>query len=188
MTTERDRQEELDSFQNMLEEGLVKVCGMSGLPIDMMGSPDIDEKWDYLLKGYVADAIGNLNSYPDAALGFASYLGMAVANQWDKDWAHYKDKTYKSFYGDRGFDDMDEHITGKILHLNDAQCRKLSKCILNCAQATRDLLRHEGIETQTEYGFFILVRCYTAMFRIGAAIELNRLGYKKQKLPYGNLS
>ena len=173
--------EELDKFQQTLEDGLVKVCRMSGLPIDMMGSPDIDDKWDILIKGYVADAIENYNDYPDAALGFAAYLGMGVANQWDKDWAHYKDKTYKSYYGDRGFDNMDERIAEGILHLNPEQCRKLSRCILNCAQATRDLIRHQDIDIQTEYGFYILTRCYTAMYRIGAAIELNRLGYKKQK-------
>lgn len=174
--------EELDKFQQILEDGLLRVCAMSGVPVEMMGSQDIDDKWDHLIKGYVADAVENYNDYPDAALGFAAYLGMAVANQWDKDWAHYKDKTYKSYYGDRGFDDMDEHITGNILHLKPEQCRKLSRCILNCAQAARDLIRHQGIDTGTELGFYVLVRCYTAMYRIGAAIELNRLGYKKQKV------
>lgn len=174
--------ERLDAFQEMLERGLVKVCAMSGLPLEMMSSPDIDDRWDILLKGYMADAVQNFNDFPQAALGFAAYLGMAVASQWDKDWPHYKDKTYKSYYGDRGFDDMDDHITDKILHLNDAQKSKLAKAMLNCTQATLDLMRHEGIETDTEYGFYILVRCYTAMYKIGVAIELNRLGYKKQVL------
>lgn len=172
--------ERLDEFQTMLEEGLVKVCAMSGLPIEMLSSPDIEEKWDKLVKGYVGDAVENFNDYPQAALGFASYLGMAVANQWDKDWPHYKDKSYKSYYGDRGYDNMDDHIVNDILHLNAAQIEKLKKCMLNCTQATLDLLRHEQIEVQTEFGFYVLVRCYTAMYRIGEAIELSRLGYKKQ--------
>ncbi len=46
-------------------------------------------------------------------------------------------------------------------------------------QATQDLLRHEAIETGSEFGFYILIRCYTALFRIGASLELHRLGYKK---------
>ena len=35
----------------------------------------------------------------------------------------------------------------------------------------------EGIEAQTELGFYVLVRTYSVLFRIGAAIELQRLGY-----------
>lgn len=172
--------EQLDEFQKMLEDGLVKVCAMSGLAIEMLSSPDIEERWDILIKGYVEDAVNNINDYPQAALGFAAYLGMAVVNQWDKDWAHYKDKRYKSYYGERGYDDMDDHIVNDILHLGDAQISKLKKCMLNCTQATLDLLRHEQIELLTEYGFYVLVRCYTAMYRLGEAIELGRLGYKKQ--------
>ncbi|MCQ2172554.1 MAG: hypothetical protein MJZ17_07385 [Bacteroidales bacterium] len=36
----------------------------------------------------------------------------------------------------------------------------------------------QDIETQTELGFYILNRCYSVMFRIGAAVELRRLGYR----------
>lgn len=177
-----EKEQGLDEFQTMLEEGLLKVCSMSGLPIEMMCTDDIDDKWNELMKGYVGDAVRNFNDFPQAAIGFAAYLGMAVANQWDKDWVHYKDKHYKSYCGDRGFDDMDDHIVADILHLNDQQAAKLKRCVINCSQATMDLLRHENIETQTEYGFYVLVRCYCAMFRIGEAIELNRLGYKKQRV------
>ena len=41
------------------------------------------------------------------------------------------------------------------------------------------LLQHEGVETQTARGFYLLARTYTVLFRIGAGIELHRLGYKK---------
>lgn len=175
--------ERLDEFQQILENGLLKVCAMSGLSVEMMTSPDVDDKWDQLLKGYASDAIDNFGKYPDAALGFAAYLGMAVANQWDKDWTHYKEKHYRSYYGDEGFDNMDDHITRDVLHLNDGQIAELKRCILNCTQATLDLIRHEEIELQTEYGFYILVRCCTALFRIGESIELVRLGYKKTAVP-----
>lgn len=170
----------LDNFEATLEQGLYKVCDMSGVPATQMGSEDIDAKWEEFLQHYVADAVQNINDFPKAAIGFAAYLGMAVANQWDKDWAHYKDKRYKQYYGDRGFDNMDDHIVEDILHLNSEQSAKLTSCILNCAQATLDLLRHEQIEMDTETGFYVLVRCYGVMFRLGEAIELSRLGYKKQ--------
>ena len=178
----------LENFQQVLEDGLVKVCSMSGVMNDMLSSPDLDEKWEKtLLQGYVGDAVQNFNDYPQAALGFAVYLGMAVAHQWDRDWTHYKDKPYRWYYGDRGFDNMDDHITGDILRLGAEPAKKLSRAVLNCTQATLDLLRHEGIETDTEYGFYVLVRCYSVMFRLGASIELNRLGYKKQRIDPGQI-
>ena len=65
--------EELDKFQQILEDGLLRVCAMSGVPVEMMGSQDIDDKWDHLIKGYVADAVENYNDYPDAALGHISF-------------------------------------------------------------------------------------------------------------------
>ncbi|MCQ2117434.1 MAG: hypothetical protein MJY76_04770 [Bacteroidales bacterium] len=174
----------LDDFQKILEDGLVKVCSMSGFALNgIMTSPDLDEKWDSMLKEYVADAINNFNDYPQAALGFASYLGMAVANQWDASWTENKDNTYRSYYGNRGYDNMDDHIVQDILRLSPLQADKLSRTMLNCTQATLDLLRHEHIELQTKNGFYVLVRCYTAMFRLGVSIELTRLGYKKQIVP-----
>mgnify|MGYP003329125050 CR=1 FL=1 len=178
----------LDEFQDMLEQGLLKVCAMSGFDIDTMMSPDIEARWDSLLKDYMADAVENINGYPHSAIGFAAYLGMAVAHQWDSDWARYKDKSYRSYCGERGFDDMDDHIADDLLHLEEGYKARLSKAVLNCAQATLDLMRHEGIETGTEYGFYILVRCCTALYRTGVALELTRLGYKKQFIDTSSLS
>ena len=176
-------EERLDRFQEILENGLVKVCGMSGIQLEMMTSPDIDDKWnDVLLKGYTADAVNNVNDYPQAALGFAAYLGMAVANQWDTDWNSFRDVPYASYYGNRGFDDMDDHIVDDVLRLDSLIADKIRKTVLNCTQATQDLLRHEGIETRSEFGFYILVRCYSALFRIGVSLELHRLGYRKTAL------
>lgn len=172
----------LDSFEITLQNGLLKVCAMSGLKIELLESPDIEEKWEEFIKSYVEDAVANINDYPQAALGFAAYLGMAVAHYWDKDWSHHKDKHYKKYYGDQGFDNMDDHIVEDVVKLNPEAAKKLRNCILNCTEATLDLLRHESIEIDTEYGFYALVRCYTVLYRIGAAIELSRLGYKKQLL------
>ena len=39
-------------------------------------------------------------------------------------------------------------------------------------------MRHEGVEADTERGFYVLVRIYSVMFRLGASIELKRLGYR----------
>lgn len=174
--------EELDRFEKTLEDGLIKICSMAGLTDEIMMSPDIDGKWDEFIKDYVADAVVNFNEYPDAAIGFAAFLGMGVAHHWDEDWKNNKKNSYNSYYGKRGFDDMDDHITGDLLELPLDEALKISSTINSCVQAALGLIRHEGIETQTSTGFYALARCYTVLFRIGVSIELGRLGYKKQSI------
>jgi len=180
---EKEYAEYLESFEKRLEAGLSKICCSLGVLTEtangaLLGSSDIDSKWEDYIKDYVADAVENFDKYPDAALGWAAYLGMAVANHWDRDWNLFKDDSYKSYYGDQGWDNMDEHIVGLILKLQPVQAKKVSDALMSCSTAIQAFIRHEGIEAQTVLGFYALVRSYGVMFRVGAAIELQRLGYK----------
>lgn len=173
--------EYLDSFERILRDGLIKVCRNAGLLGDgeLQSSQDIADKWDdEFLKEFTADAVVNFNDYPEATLAWAGFLGMAVANLWDKDWKEHAHDPYSSFYGSRGFDDMDENILWNVLHLKKEYGEKVSECLNSCAAATLALIRHQGIEAQTAEGFFILVRAYSVIYEIGAALELHRLGYK----------
>ena len=176
-----DKHAYLDHFEKLLEDGLAKLCTGAGLlDGEIFRSPDIDDRWDKdLVKPYVADAVKNFNDYPDAALGWAAFLGMAVGHQWDKAWEAHRSDVYESYYGPRGWDDMDEHVLYGMLHLDKEEAARLSDAVLGCSSAARGLIRHEGIEAQTETGFYILARCYTVFYRLGAALELRRLGYKK---------
>lgn len=177
--------EYLDRYEKTLRDGLVKLCRGEGLLSEgkLQNSPDVNEVWDNsYLKDYVADAVVNFNEYPDAALAWAGFMGMAVAHNWDSDWAAHKADPYSSYYGGRGFDDMDEHILGEVLHLNAEHSEKVSRVLNECAAATLGLIRHEGIEPQTSLGFYILVRSYSVIYEIGAAIEFKRLGYSMVKL------
>lgn len=181
MLGEQDTRD-LDRFEQMLEEGLVKICSGAGLlPADLVRNPDIDACWDAYIKDYIADAVHNFNEYPEAALAWAGFLGLGVARGWDADWQRCKDAPYQSWYGDRGWDDMDEHILRDVLGLplDGKEAKKISDTLQSCALAVLGLLRHEGAETQTARGFYLLARAYTVLYRIGAAIELHRLGYKK---------
>ena len=174
--------EYLDRFEKILEEGLLKVCRGAGLLEDeVLRSPDIDDKWDSYIKDYTADAVENFNAYPEAALSWAAFLGMGVAHNWDAGWEAHKDDAYQAYYGSKGWDNMDEHILHDVLGLksDDPVAKKLNDTLLSCALATLGLIRHEGIEPQTDLGFYVLVRSYTVMYRIGAAMEIRRLGYKK---------
>lgn len=188
-----EKEEYLDYFEKTLETGLVKICksaGVLGSDDDVEGlafiSPDIEQAWDRYVKEYVADAVGNFNDFPQAAIGFSAFLGMAVAWYWDKDWQAHSDDEYRSFYGPRGFDDMDDHILEDILRLDAKEAKFRSELMISCATAVQVLMRREQIEAQTDTGFYALTRSYGAMFRIGAAIELKRLGYKKMPFNTNN--
>lgn len=178
-----EQQEYLDRYEKILSDGLVKVCtGSELLNGELLSCPDVEEWWDAYVKDYIEDAVENFNEYPMAAIGWAAFLGMAVAHRWDGDWPSSDARskvTYKGFYGGRGFDDMDEHILWDVLKLKKDFGRKVSDTILSCAQAALGLIEHEGVETQTSLGFYVLARTYSVMFRLGVAIELRRQGYHK---------
>ena len=179
-----DNTEFLDNYEKTLERGLLRVCSSAELLSDeLLESPDIDEMWDTYAKDYIADAVENFNDYSEAAIAWAGFLGMGVAHNWDSHWTFHRHDSYSSYYGRRGWDDMDEHILHGILGLDlqGKEAKKISDTLQNCALATLGLIRHEGIEAQTATGFYALSRSYGVLFRVGAAMELFRLGYKNVK-------
>lgn len=174
----------LDKFEKVLQDGLVKVLRGCSVLSDgkLPESDDIEDIWqNSYMESYVGDAVENFNDYPEAALAWAAFLGMGVANNWDKDWQAHSSDPYTAYYGPRGWDDMDEHILGPMLSLTPEYAAKLSDAFYSCAESTLGLMRHEGIEAQTKDGFYILVRAYCVFYRLGAAVELQRLGYKLVK-------
>lgn len=178
-----EQQEYLDRYEKILADGLVKLCTGAGLLSgEMLSCPDAEQWWDVWVKDYIGDAVENFNEYPMAAIAWASFLGMGVAWKWDNAWPSGNAPaklSYRSFYGKRGFDDMDEHILWDVLHLTKEQGKKVSDTLLSCAQAALGLIQHEGIETQTSLGFYVLARTHTVMFRLGVSLELKRQGYRK---------
>lgn len=170
----------LDSFEKTLQDGLLRLCkGYGHLEGGLLESPDLEQVWDSFIKDYIADAVENFNSWPDASLAWAAYLGMGVANNWDRNWERHCSDPYTSYYGSKGWDDMDEHIVFDQLGLDKSQADALSQLLLSCSQACLALIRHENIEPQTSTGFYCLARAYSVFFRIGASLELERLAYRK---------
>ena len=134
--------EYLDNFEARLTEDMLRLCTSLGmLDGTLLESEDITSKWKELAPEYMADAVPNIKEFPEAAVGWAGYIGLAVAKWWDEDW-------------------------GK-------QC---------CSQLAIDSIRHENIETQSVLAFQAFARATRAMFRIGAAMELKREGYRFQKV------
>ncbi len=171
--------ENIGKYKDELSEYLVKSCTGSGyLKGVLLSSPDIDASWVRYAPPFFADAVRNFNAYPEYCLACAGYLGMAVASLWDKDWERYADTQYSFFLGDRGFDDMDDHITGTIL-----QDGTRSVCAMEAVSANAyHFLMKESPEPGTADAYKLFLATEEIVYRVGAAIELCRLGYRLEKV------
>ena len=175
----------LENFESRLMNELLKLCTQyKVLEGTLLSTEDIDARWHEIAPEYVADAVPNIADYPTVAIAWAGYVGIAVAHLWDEDWAaHCKDE-YKSLYGPAGFDDMDENIVQKILafHLESQEAKSIEQMMRRLGETALTLIRRENIEPQSPMAFHAFARAIKVMFRIGAAIELKRLGYKFEQV------
>ena len=170
---------------------MIRMCTSLGmLDGELLNSEDIDQKWKEWAPEYVAEALPEVNSYPEFAIACAGYAGMAAAQWWDQDWGRHHGAKYDSLHGERGFDDMDEFIVQNILGLalDSVEAKQIMNILLCCAQKATGFIQHEQIEFQTVKAFHIFARTVQVMFRIGAALQLKRLGYKFHKVDLNRLN
>lgn len=176
----------LARFEEKLQNELLRLCtSYKMLEGTLLTTDDIDILWhDTLAPEYVADAVTQIQDYPTVSVAWAAYLGMAIAHGWDKDWDKCKKTEYKSYYGNDGFDDMDEHIIRDIigLPLDSQEAKDIESMIRSMAQLSVNLIRHEQIEPQSPMAFHVFARAVKVMFRMGAALQLKRLKYKFEKV------
>lgn len=175
----------LNGFEEKLQNELVKLCTNSGmLEGSILSTDDIDNRWKDLAPEYMADAVPQVKDYPTVSVAWAAYLGAAIAHQWDSNWETVSTAPYQSYYGKQGFDDMDDYITNALLGMeagsNDA--KNLENTIRRCGETAVSSIRHEHIDPQTPMAFHIFARTCKVMYRIGAAIELKRLGYRFERV------
>ena len=175
----------LESFESRITDELLRLCKQYGvLDGTLLASDDITARWDVLAPEYMADAVPNIADYPTVAVAWAGYIGMAVAHQWDGDWETFSKAEYKSYYGAQGFDDMDEHIVRDIIgfHLESREAKGIEDMMRRLGETAVTLIRRERIEPQSPMAFHVYARVVKVMFRIGAAMELKRLGYKFEEV------
>ena len=174
-----------DTYEANLQQEIMKMCASLGmLDRELLASEDIDGKWKEWAPEYIAEALPEVNSYPEFAIACAGYVGMAVAQWWDQDWGRHHSAAYESLHGPRGFDDMDEYIVQTVLglSLDSTDARQIMNIMLCCAQKAVTFIQHEQIEHQTVKAFHIFARTVRVMYKVGAAIQLKRLGYKFHKV------
>ena len=105
-----------DRFEIKLQDDLLRLCtSYQQLDGVLIASEDIDGHWNVLGPQYLADAVEQVRDYPIVSVAWAAYLGTGVAWGWDADWAAVSKAPYQLFYGEQGFDDMDEHIVKDLL-------------------------------------------------------------------------
>lgn len=180
-----EQQEYLDKYEKELTEHLLRMLtSMELLDRQLLESPDITDKWDEVAESYVTDAMKEIANYPTVALGWAMYLGMAVARFWDDDWSIYSKvpNLYEHLRDKRGFDYMDEVVRGEILGLQSEDFDKMEQTVQSCSQQVLSKIRHEQIEPQSPLAFYVYVKSIKVLYLIGAAIELRALGYKFEKV------
>ena len=163
-----------EKYRDDLTAYLLEVATGSGyLRGTLLNTPDLDEAWQRYAPSFYGDAVREFNGYPEYCLACAGYLGMAVAHLWDKDWPKYMDTPYSFFQSDRGFDDMDDYITGSILKDN-----KLSVAAMHSLSAEAyHFLMKSGAEAGTAEAYRFFLISVEVMYKTGAAIWLNKLGY-----------
>lgn len=190
MTMEENTQY-YDTYESNLLQEMLRTCSSLGmLDRELLNSEDIDQKWKEWAPEYIAEALPEVNSYPEFAIACAGYAGMAVAKWWDEDWGRHHGAKYESMHGSRGFDDMDEHIVQNILGLalDSIEAKQIMNIMLCCAQKAITFIQHEHIEHQTVKAFHIFARTVKVMYKIGAAIQLRRLGYKLHKVDMNSIN
>ena len=173
--------ETVSDYKKGLALHLMEICRSKGLHGgELLQTPDLDEKWQELAPGFLADAVPEFNGYPEVVLAWAAYLGTAVAWCWDTDWTAYSGKDYKFFCGEKGFDYMDEHITEQLLGmpLGSDAAEALASRMRSLAGDAYSYLLHAGLEAGSTAAFQAVLATIEVLFTLAASIELHTLGYK----------
>lgn len=175
----------MEQFEDQLHQDLHQfLLSMEEVDKHLPECIDVEEKWEDMARAYIPDGIREFNSFPSASLGWMMYLGMAVAQLWDLEWATFSkmDDLYVHLRDKRGYDCMDEYIREEVLALSGVDYVSLEKLVGECASRVYNVLRHQAIEPGTKEAFHAYVACLHQLYLFGAAVQLKRLGYHMTKM------
>ena len=112
---------------------------------------------------------------------------MAVSSLFDFHCEPYSSRDYDFFKGPEGFDTMDEHILWKVLNMpkGSAQEQEAVKKMQSCSTEMYHLMKKSTVERGTADAYRLFLTAMAVMFKTGEAMELQRLGYKFEKLKVG---
>lgn len=176
-----EQKEYLDHYEERLYADLVQMLrSKNELPQQgpLPQTPDITDLWlSSLAPSYCADAVKEIANYPLVALGWAMYVGMAMAKYWDDGWEVYSQhpNLYQHLRDVRGFDYLDEVVRFDLLKWD---CEEQ---VRSCSQLALDQIRHEQIEPASPRAYYVYARSVKVLYQMGAAMGLTHLGYNMVK-------
>ena len=174
-----------EKFEEVLGRDLHQfLLSMNEVDERLPECPDVEKKWEAIVKAYIPDGIKEFKNYPTASLGWMMYIGMAVAKMWDTDWDIYSkvEDLYAYMRDKRGYDSMDEYIREDVLLLQGDNYTDLEKLTGVCASRVYNALMHQHLEPGTKEAFEGYVACLHQLYLMGAAIQLKRMGYHMTKV------
>lgn len=146
--------------------------------------PDVEDMWTTIAQAYIPDGVREFNAYPVASLGWIVYIGMALAQFWDKEWTIYSkiDNLYAYLKEKRGYDCMDDYIKEEVLLCTPEEGDAVNDIAGELAARTYNALMHQQIEPGTSDAFEAYLACLHQLYLIGMSMQLHRLGYHMEKL------
>lgn len=182
-----EQQAFLDNYQAQLTQRLLRLAtDAQALDGQLLETPDLEERWQDIAAAYLVDGVKEIADYPHVAVGWMVYVGMALAHLWDSDWerARAQSDLYALVRDPRGFDCLDEFVREDLLAMprDGEDYRACENLVRALAQAALDAIRQEQVEPQSPLAFHVYTHSLHALFQIGAAVELRRLGYRYEKL------
>ena len=174
----------MENFEEELRKDLHQfLLSMREVDERLPECPDVEEKWEEIAKSYIPDGIREFQDYPSASLGWMMYIGMAVAKMWDTEWEIYSkiEDLYAYMRDKRGYDAMDEYVREEVLFRDDDYV-VLERLVGECASRVYNALMHQRFEPGTKDAFNGYVACLHQLYLMGAAMQLNRMGYHMTKM------
>ena len=147
-------------------------------------TPDIDEQWAKAGRLFLADGMREFQNYPTVPFGWCMYMGMAIAKYWDEDWTLYSkvENLYVYLRDKRGFDNMDDYIREKVLLLSAEASNQLQNIVGECGSRCYNLYCHLHPEPSSTDAFYAFIAGLHVCYRMGAAMQLKRMGYRMVKV------
>ena len=184
-------------IDHLLREGKVALhdgdLTDSGSIVRIMGEVRPDEVYNLAAQSHVGVSFSAAEYTGEAdALGCLRVLEAVHMLGMDKECKIYQAST-SELYGkvenlyiylrDRiDFDHMDDYICEKVLLLDKNAHKGLSNIVAECAARTYNTLIHQGLEPGTEAAFRGFIAALHQMYLMGAAIQLNAMGYHMTRL------
>ena len=174
----------LEQYTSELQPLLWQFVQQEGhLSGPILETVDLDELWTALAQPYMESAVSDFEQYPLVSLGWMAFVGMAMAVLWDEDWARYQSMgsaLYTQLRDARGWDELDEYVLEDVfgMSLGSEDAQHYTDLVRRLAELALTQLRHEGAEPSSPLAFQLYARTLFALYRMGVALGLARLGYR----------